>query len=373
MTHNKISILHLRSSTGSGGGPEKTIFKTGTFINKDLFTYKVIYLTKKTTDLSALTSRAQTADLNYRVIKGNALFDLSELKKLHYIISQEQIDILHSHEPKTDFYAYLLKRFIPELHIVSTTHGWIEGSWKSRLYNLVDQQLLKKFDKVIAVSEYTKNQLNIDPQKVEVVHNAIDLKDWQPQKIYHQDDRIKKEKKASVIGFIGRLSNVKGVFDFIRTAAAITSQHQDCRFLVIGEGSCKKEMQQLSTDLGLQNSIDFLGHVDNNKLPGIYQQLDLLLSPSLSEGLPNTLLEASAMQVPIVATNVGGVSELITHQSNGFLAGVGDVNALKQSCCLLLENRSLAEKIGIKSRHVVEEKFCFKKRTEKLQKIYQSL
>ena len=371
---DRIAVLHLRSSSGNGGGPEKTILKTGYLINRHRFLYLIAWLKKREAHLSPISQRAEKAGLNYIELAGRRFIDIVQLRDIIKLIKKYHVLILHCHDPKTDFYGILLKILFPRLILLSTVHGWIKRSVKSRLYNLLDIWLLKKFHGVIAVSEKLEQKLqDCGIEQTYLIHNAIDTDEWQPKYPKYSALFRPMDPRSFLIGYIGRISKEKGPFDFIRVAERVLQQDNFCEFVVAGDGPQIQAVKNLAEDLGIMRQIHFLGQVEGPDIYSLYQRLDLLLSTSSTEGLPNNLLEAGAMFVPVIATKVGGVGELVEDGYNGFLSEEGDIQSLAQQVLTLKRDQELAKKFKVHGREVVCKKFSSIERVHRLEEVYEEL
>ena len=371
---DRIAVLHLRASSGSGGGPEKTILKTGQLINAHKFLYLIAYLKKKDADLSPVSQRSKKEGLSYFEFSGRRFIDPTQLWEIARLIRKYGVHILHCHDPKTDFYGVLLRTLFPKLIIASTMHGWIKRTRKSAFYIILDIWLLRRFHAVITVSknlEQTAKDYGI--VRTYLIYNAIDTDEWQPT--YPSDPAIftPKDPRSFIVGYTGRISKEKGPFNFIRVANRILQQDKHCEFVVAGEGPQLEAMQKLAEQMGIMQQFHFLGHVEGFSMYSLYQKFDLLISTSSTEGLPNNLLEACAMFVPVIATKVGGVGELIENGYNGFLTEDGDIEALAQQALTLKKNQELAEKFRRNAREVVERKFSLSESVHRLEEVYEEL
>lgn len=228
--------------------------------------------------------------------------------------------IVHTHGFKENVLGIFGKELSGVPYSVRTVHGNPESIYSFRLTH---KWLISKLDlalgrlrqqAVIAVSTQLEETLkSLFPQKVNKIFNFVDVEDirmhWQV--VQHQADKDPK------IGIVGRLVPVKRVDLFIRTIALLNQQGFSCVGIVIGAGPLEAKLRQLAADLNISNRIEFKGFVD----PAIEElrKLDMLLMTSDHEGLPMTLLEALALEVPVVAHNVGGIPEVLDEGKSGWL------------------------------------------------------
>jgi glycosyltransferase involved in cell wall biosynthesis len=374
---DRIVVLHLRSSVAAGGGPEKTIYNTGRFLNQQQFLYLVAYLTKKSQS-SEIAQKGMEEGMNYFHLPGAGLFDLRQFREIMRIIRKYKVQILHCHDPKTDSYGIILHILFPELKLISTLHGWIQRTWKSVVYNKLDEFFLRRFHQIIAVSEsIAKKARSFGIRHILIIYNAIDTNEWSPVEKSRPKSPKKEhdEKKPFIIGYVGRISGEKGPLDFVRVASALLQQDKNhsFEFVVAGEGPEADTMKRFASELGIAHHFRFVGQIPNRDMPLLYSNLDLLLSTSVTEGLPNNILEALAMKVPVIATNVGGTGEVITHNHNGLLVCPGDINSMVKSILLFKDSKDMAKRFRENGRYVIETRFSFKKHVENTEALYTKL
>ncbi|MBI4707307.1 MAG: glycosyltransferase, partial [Candidatus Omnitrophica bacterium] len=169
----------------------------------------------------------------------------------------------------------------------------------------------------------------------------------------------------------GRLSYEKGLDTLLKCAAAVVKIIPEARFVIAGRGPEEENLKSYTRQLGIEQNVIFLGHRSDAK--NIYNSIDVFVNPSLTEGIANTILEAQAMEKPVITTDVGGSGEIITHNANGFLVQPGDVADITEKIMYLLKNKDVAEKIGRQGRKVMYEKFSFKDRLRKIEDLYVEL
>jgi glycosyltransferase involved in cell wall biosynthesis len=368
---DKVVILHLRHSEGAGGGPETGISNSASFIDSDKFSPIVVYLRKPKEDISPISDRLRQRKINYFEFPGMRFFSLNQFLNIVKLIRRYQVHIIHCHDPKTDFYGYLLKFLFPKLIFISTIHGWIERSYKGTFYNRLDRYVLRSFTVVIAVSQNIEQVARKHRiTNTHLIHNAIDINKWQPMKQDCSSEGLTKDSRPFSIGFVGRISKEKGPIDFVRIAHKVLGYAADCKFIIAGEGPEKESMEIMVKELRMEDKLHFLGQLDRGQLHALYQKLDLLLLTSSTEGLPRAILEACAMSVPVVATRVGGVEEIITHNYNGLLAEAGDIDLMTKHVLFVKDNPELADKFKKNGRTIVENKFSLKERVKSIENLY---
>ncbi len=369
----RIVVLHLRASSGAGGGPEKTILGTAATIDRSRFDYRVAYLRRTDQDIAPIREQAARSGANLSEISGRAVFDLGQVRAVAALVRSLRADILHAHDPKTDLLALMLAPFFPGLRRVTTLHGWVahQGSAKSALYVRLDKLALPGFHAVIAVSRAIAAEARrYRAKNILLLHNAIDTDWWRPE---NAPPPPRDPGQPFVVGFSGRLRHEKGPLIFLETARRLLAADASLRFAVAGTGPQEAEAKAMAAGSELAGKVAFHGRLDPEGMRVFYRGLDCLLSPSLTEGLPNTLLEAMAMGTPVAATAVGGVPDLVRDGENGLLRPSGDVSGLAGAVARLKADPGLARRLAENARATVERDFSFAERTKRLMALYEGL
>lgn len=371
---HKINVMHLRSVKGTGGGPEKTILLSGEKIDKERFDMIIVYLKGIRDKTFGVTEKAKGFNVNYFEIAEKGKFDLNTIKKLKRLIREYRIDILHTHDYKSDFYAWVLSKMC-DIKLMATVHGWINNDPKERFYNWLDKRVIRYYDKVIAVSEAMGRYLldiGIPSQKQVTISNAIDVEDFKKNGLFDIRQELNlNNRQIPIVGAIGRLSKEKDLKILFLAAQKVLSQNKKVKFLIVGDGPERNNLEGLANKLKIKDSIIFLGQREDIKR--IYETIDLLVSISTTEGLPNTILEALSMEVPVMTTEVGGVGEIISNNVNGLLFQPGDVTGIAEGINRLLSDSVLASSFSREGRKLVCEKFSFDERMRKIEKVYSEI
>jgi len=370
-----IRILELRSVRGTGGGPEKTILQGAARADPHRFAVTVCYL-HDARDL-AFRIDVQAADLNidYVEITERHSWDPQIWTALRRLVRERQIDIVHAHEYKSDFLARLLAKFEPVI-LLATVHGWTGCTRRERLFYFVDKRLLRGFPRLSAVSDQIRQTLvdaGVREDRIHSIPNAIDTT------VFHRDAAMVKRVRDSlglgphdvVIGAVGRLEPQKRFDVLLQAFARIRSKRPDLRLLIVGEGGERTNLEDARNRLGLADSCRFLGH--RADIVDLHHAFDLFIQSSDYEGTPNAVLEAMAMETPIVATDVGGTAELIQYRVHGLLVRPQDPVALAQAMEQALRDSEATTKRRSAARQRVEQEFSFDKRMQVVEAIYERL
>jgi glycosyltransferase involved in cell wall biosynthesis len=364
-----VNLLNLRQAAGGGGGADTVLFNVLKRIDRQRFCAAVAYLFKRGENILPIADLFRDGDIELIEVPGGRLIDPVQLYQLHRLIRRRNIHILHCHDPKADVYGVLLRWFNPGLKLVSTLHTWHIHSWRSRWYTGLDMLALRFFHLLIAVSEDTRQHaLDGGLREVELMLNGVDTEFWTP---VARPERQAGEKVT--IGFVGRLSREKGVQDLVAIARKVLDRHPDCEFLLAGEGPEREPAEALAVRLGVAPRVRFLGLLPKVELKALYQRFDLLLMPSYSEGVPITMLEAVAMGVPVVASRVGGVGEVLNHGETALLSEAGDMDGMVCNIFKLIDEPARADELRRRGRELVLGHYAVAERVRQLEALYLNL
>jgi glycosyltransferase involved in cell wall biosynthesis len=385
MTTKKINVLHLRSCRGTGGGPEKTILFSAREADRESFRLHIAYLKSRNDPEFDLAERARKLGIeDFVAIEEDHKFDVRALKTLLRLLREREIDVLSCHCYKSDLYGLILSRFHP-MKLVTTAHGplasfryfWSAQNWRVRyLYDQLDLMLLRYFDQVLIVSDSMRKavaRFGVQEQKIIWIKNAIDSTYFRkaPQRSFELKDQLGIPRAAVVIGAVGRLNAEKDYANFIDAARILLSERPDLYFTITGKGPLEETLRQKVNSLGMADHLLFLGHFHDVRQ--VYDMTDIYVLSSTREGLPNTVLEAMAMEVPIVATDVDGVREAVLPGSEALVVPARDPERLAGGIRSLLDDPGLGEKLSRAAREKVEREFSFASRMRRIEDIYRKL
>ncbi|RQW01383.1 glycosyltransferase, partial [candidate division KSB1 bacterium] len=309
----KIHVMQGRSTYTTGGGPDKTVLLIAEKADPEKFNIVLMYMRGASDHEFQIARWARERGLTIHEVIEHSKLDLDNLRQIQRLIRENRIDIFHARDYKTCFIGYLLSKINRRMKLVFTAHGWIVDSPKMKLYTWLNFVSLRSYHKIIAVSEATKQLMinaGIPGDKIVVVYNAIDVESWTRKNV---DSTLRAEVgiplTSKIVGIVGRLRYEKDIPTTLKVAQQVIRERSDTYFLLIGDGPDKEEAEKTVQQMGLAEKIRFLGF--RKDALNIYAALDVFASTSLTEGTPNTVLEALAMEVPVIHTAVGGVPEMI--------------------------------------------------------------
>ena len=294
--------------------------------------------------------------------------------KLFKIFKKEEPHLIHTHntQPLLDGITAAILANVPVR--IHTDHARRFPDKRRYMYA---EWLLSHFtDRMIAVSESTKADLvkyeKIKPEKIEVVQNGIDG-------IKYLDKINIEEKKRElcidntlnpVLGFVGRLSNEKGLTYLIKAIKLLVKEFPDVLLLIIGEGELLNDLKLETMELGIERNVSFLG--PRFDVSEVMQLFDIFVLPSEREGLSLVLIEATAASLPIVATDVGGNRQVVKNGRNGLIVKPKDVLSLYNAIKQLMMDKNLQKRFARHSFNLFKSNFSLEKMIEKYEAIYQS-
>jgi len=372
-----INLLELRATYTTGGGPDKTILLSAERHDKTIVNPIVVYLKDKDDNNFQIGRMAEGRGFKYIEVLDRGKIDIKCIIELNEIVRKYKIDIIHGHDYKTDILAYILGLLNPKVHLVSTAHGWIADTLKGSLYKWLHLIILRRFKNLITVSQATKQVMvksGINADKIRVVYNGIDEKHWNRSDHHvslRKEWRIPED--SIVVGTVGRIGNEKDYFTFLNVAKVITDQIDNVFFVIVGEGKSneKEELVAYAEKTGIRDKVIFTGYRED--LLSVYKTFDIFLMTSITEGLPNTMLEALSMGLPVVSTNVGGVKELMADGETGFLCKSRDVVCLVDNTIKIIKSKELRESTSKAARARILNQFSFDKRLQLIEKYYVSI
>jgi glycosyltransferase involved in cell wall biosynthesis len=247
--------------------------------------------------------------------------------------------------------------------IVSISRGWTGENLKVRCYEAADRFHLRLMDRVVCVSAGQAERVRrcgVPPERVRVIRNAARLSDFEnPDTAMRSRLRELAGGDGPIVLGVGRLSPEKGFHVLVEAAARLLGKVAAARILLLGEGFERDRLVQRIERLGIADRFRMPGFRDD--VDRLLPWVDLVVLPSLTEGLPNVALEAAAAAVPVVATAVGGTPEVVTNGETGFVVAPNDPIALSDRMADLLTQPGWARRLGTAGRRRVEEYFSFER------------
>lgn len=371
----KAVILETRVVTGKGGGPEKTILNTPRYMNSFGFRTLCAYMYPPGDEgFKLLQQRADFLNCPLFGVEDRGVFDWNVVRQLLQICRKNQVTFWHGHDYKSNFLGLYLRRYYP-MKLITTVHGWVHHTWKTPIYYALDRWCLKHYDHVICVSRDLYERcldMKISEEQCSLVYNGIDMNQYRrTMSCENAKKRLGFPKQRFIIGAAGRLSPEKNFAGLIRVTAKLIKEGLPLSLYIAGEGELHESLQKLIFSLKMHGEIHLLGFCNN--IMEFYQGLDLFILNSLREGLPNVVLEAMALEVPVISTRVAGMPDLITNGYDGVLVSPGNDNELEEVLRNLYRETEYREMLGLNGNYTIDQRFQFSDRMKKIRNIYQKI
>ena len=368
-------VLHVRTMTGRGGGPEKTILNSPRFLRGLGYTSICAY-THPPADsgYEHLRARAVAAEAPLVSIPDRGPLDFDVVRRLVQLCRRERVAIWHGHDYKTNVLGLLVRRFWP-MKLATTVHGWGHRFQRTPFYYRIDKFTLRYYDEVICVSQDLREEClryGVSRDRCHLIFNAIDTEEFCRTNLGwpRRDPRLdpsQSQSKTFVLGALGRLEDEKCFDVLIEAADRLIRAGRDVSLVIGGEGTVRGKLQQQIAATSQPQRFRLLGHVETKNF---FRDVDAFVLSSCREGLPNVVLEAMALEVPLVATPVGGIPDLVSDGKNGLIVPVGDAHALAAGISRILDDPAQSRAMAEAGRQTIEQRFSFRKRMEKMVAIY---
>lgn len=380
-----MKILHVRDSAGLYGA-EYMLLSLAEEQNQQGLSPIILSIGNKnsgTKDIEIEAEKRGIKVLQLKIANGPNLFGSFAILKM---AKELDIDIIHSHGYKPNILLGLTPRFLRSCKLLTTLHGWTSSRrlTKLSLYKWVDQKLLPRFDGIVVVHKQMLEHRcfsKINKAKLHVVNNGISIKQdtiggsqaapgLAPNALTMRINDFKRE-GSFVIGGIGRLSEEKAFMLLLEAFAEVIKLCGDVRLVIIGDGPQRRLIEAFVESMSLSGKVLLAGFADNAKqyLP----LFDLLVIPSLTEGLPLVLLEAMLCKTPIIATAVGGIPDVLQGSEFGETIPAGDTRILASSISRAIRNvPELLDKAERAQEHLYQN-FSAKKMCDDYSALYSSI
>ncbi len=364
-------ILYVSTSTTQGGA-EKTLYTLATLLDPKLYQVAAVVSLKAkgvyAEKLEAAGHRVYTLGLKERP-------EFRHLKELADVIAANKPDIVHA----IMYQAIQLCRALKALgyaHFPLVSAPRVHYRTRSGFSLFIDKTL-KPYDTVLvteseASRKYLVEQLGYKQSRTTTIYNGVDIASWPISRHSREKlrGRLKLEPQDMLLGTVGRLDVQKG-HRYLMEAVAKLKAAQPVKLVILGDGPLRRELEGLARTLRIEEDVAFVGEV--NDVPAWLSAIDLFVLPSLWEGLPNALLEAMAMGLPVVATKVDGVPEIVDHDVDGLLCEPQDSQSLFVQLQDLIVDPELRSRLGAAAKRAIKDKFKLMDMIGNYEKLYSKL
>ncbi len=291
------------------------------------------------------------------------------LIRLGQLIKKEKIDVIHANTRVTQVMAACVSR-LTRVPYVSTGHGYFRPHFFRRSIPCWGKRVIAISS---AVVEHLENDFGVPAHRITLVPTGVEFDRFAlvTQQMREQTRQLLGINKRQVIGIIARLSEEKGHDTLIKAHQKILKRFPDALLIIVGEGRCERRLKQLVQDLNLDGAVQFYPQV--NQTAKFLPIFDVFVLPSIKEGLGLSALEAQAAGLPVIASRVGGLVNLIEDGKTGLLVEPGDDALLAQSISFCLGNPLEANAMGLRAREFVQKNFSVQQMVEKVVKVYEEV
>ena len=354
-----LKILHVDPERNWGGG-EAQVFGLLKYLSEkghrnDLLTHPQ----------GRLFAQSQTLSIRRLPLVVRNDLDLRPVPRLRRLIREEKYDVVHLHTKRAHALSPWMPRGLPSpKYVVTRRMDYPEANnWYTRyLYD-------RPVDGVVAISQRIVELLldaGVKKEKIRLIHSGVDPR---PFEACGKDSRSFSH--PVVVGTAAVLEERKGHRVLLEAARQLKEQGCQIKYYLAGDGSLRRQLEEMTVNLGLKNEVDFLGFVSD--IPAFLASIDLFVLPSLYEGLGVSVLEAMAAGKAVVASRVGGLAELVIDAVTGFLVPPQSVEGLVEAISKLAREGSLTQEMGKKAAERVRENFTLEQMANKNEAYYYAL
>ncbi len=362
--YRKLKIVHTEASLGWGGQEIRVIVELREMAKRG---HRTMIIAPPDSDIfrRGLDYQIETLPLSMR---RRDFFQ--NLKWLSDFFRSENIDVVNSHSSRDSWLSGFAAKKAGVPLVIKTRHisARVSRGWLTRL---VYQQL---HDYIITTSNGIAEDMvrfnGFDPDRISAVPTGVDLSRFgtlAPEFDLRRELGLLPQ--ARLIGMVSVLRSWKGHPDFLRAACEVKKKWPEAYFIIVGDGPRRTQIEEEILETEMEGFIFLIGHRDD--IPQILHNLDVFVLPSYAnEGVPQALLQALAMERPVVATAVGGIPEVIVSGVHGILCEPQNPEELASKILQLLENQTQAQEMGRAGRQRVLERFSLENMVDRLEEIY---
>lgn len=360
----RINLLHLITVLEPAGA-EKLLVDITRKLDKSKFNLTVAYIYGPGT----LAKEIRKVKVGVVDLSRKGKLDPLLLIRLVLLLRRKKIRILHTHLLHASIVGRIAAKLAGITNIITTRHYSYYHKEKSLVSRIERKTAIFNSD-FIAISsdvkKYMRGKEKYRSEKIVVLHNAVDLS------LFNSVDRlgISKPQDDLVVGSIGRLHPSKGYETLLRSMSYVIEKLPTVKLVIIGTGREKNNLEKLSAQLGVFDNVTFLGRKQPLEIPGLLKTFNLFVLASNWEGFGLAVVEAMASGLPVVATNVGGLPEIVEDGQTGFLVPSRKPRVLAEKIIHLLQNPDLCLKMGKQGRRRVESLFSLDGMIKELEYLY---
>ena len=360
------------------GGAELQMFLLAKFLNKEEFT--PIIACSNYPELNNWCENLRKEGIEVIRMEVKSKHDPKHLTLLKEIIKEKGINIIHAHvwNPASCRYSYFAAKAL-KIPLITTEHDPFKLSTVKRLFK---KSVLPNVAKIIAISTDNKAVLSElypkEKDKIQVIHNGIDITWWQSQLLRFTEDDRKRIKKniffakedTFIITCVAELHERKGQKYLIAAISKVAEKYPNIKLVLVGEGPALEDLKKFVKNRKLEAHVTFTGRL--NDIPQILKSSNIFALPSRREGFGLVNLEAMLTPLPVVASRIGGIPDVVTEQT-GILVQPENDDELAKAILILIEHPEISEKLAEAGKWRVKDHFTAEKMAEEYEKAYREL
>ncbi len=371
-----MKILHFISSSGFFGA-ENVVITLAKEQRRQGVEVVIGVFMEKSHSASDIAFRAKKEGIPLKEFVCEGKFDFKTILAIRRVVTQYKIDVIHSHNYKSNFYV-LLASFGLKINKVTTCHNWRSYGIKMKAYELLDKVLLNRFDAIVCVSKDLLKEVKAIirmPDKVCFIGNGVDTSNFQVEKTVKCKALLRHyfniNENDKLVGIIGRLTEEKGHIYLLKAFAKVSHKFSKVKLMIVGDGPLKNSLQSTVDSLQIESKVIFTGIRDD--IPELLDLMDIFVLPSLDEGMPMAVLEAMAARKPIITSGVGAIANLIENEKEGLIISPGNTEEIADMLIELFNDEKKAKELADNACKKVFSKFSAENMAKQYSRIYEKL
>ncbi len=352
-------------STNFFGGPEKQILTLSYMLGKKGIGVRTVTFADPGVQ-NKLQENFMSHNCDVKIIETSSAYSVKQFFKLKNELSADPPDFLLTHGYRANLLGLLLRRYLG-CRVVFVSRGWTSENNKIRLFEFVDKILYWFADHIVCVSRGQERKifkLGVPRERISTIHNCLTIgcgKGFLSSSLNRE--MLSLPEDCLIVASAGRLSPEKNFAMLVDVAKILCKEFSNICFVIFGEGRERLDLEESIKKAGLEDRFLLPGFFEG--MNDLFAQIDIFALTSISEGLPNVILEAFSWAVPVVSTDVGGVSEIVQDGKNGFLVDPGDASSFASAIGLLIDNPEQRRFMGADGQAVVTTDFSAESQCEK--------
>jgi glycosyltransferase involved in cell wall biosynthesis len=378
-----LRVLHIITRLDPGGSATNTI---ETAARLDRRRFDVFLISGLTADIDNIEALLKAKNIPYVFFSDlqreiHPWKDIKAFFQLYTFIRRRHFDIVHTHSSKAGILGRWAAKCAGVKVIIHTPHGHIFYGYFSkaltRIFIWIERITALITDRIITLTNRGKKE-HIEfkighPDQFITIYSGIDMGKIVEQSLEQRSllkSRFNIPQKSFIIGSVARLDPIKGTAFLIDAMAKVIKGHPQAHLLLVGDGSERVKLENQCAALGLQNHVSFVGFQPDPQ-PFI-EIMDVFVLASLNEGMGRVLLEARMLSKPVIATHVGGISEIVDDGKNGFLVPPKDTDALNRRILQLIEDPILLKSMANETKIKAGERFSLERMVCDIEAVYEN-